>query len=152
MVSMLAGFVLLANGLAAGVLVGTLLGGWPLLQTLTADGYVRTHAFFASRFDPFMPACLLGTGLGDIVLAVFTPAAPAALHGIAAAMTAATVAISLAKNVPINKQMLALDPDRLPAGLDLGRVRARWGRWNRIRTWLAALALVANCAAVALLI
>ena len=152
MVSVLAGFVLLANGLAAGVLVGTLLGGWPLLLTLPADGYVRTHAFFATRFDPFMPACLLVTGLGDIVLAVTTPAGPATLYGIAAAMAAGTVAISLIKNVPINKQVLALDSDRLPADFDLSHTRRRWGRWNRIRTWLAALALVANCAAVAVLI
>jgi uncharacterized membrane protein len=137
--------VLLLNGLAAGVLVGTQLGGFPLLAALPADRYVHAH--------PFMPACLVGTVVGDVLLAALAPgAAPRALHAVAAALAASTVVVSLTKNVPINKWVQALDPDRLPADFARHDRRFEWGMWNKVRSWLVVLALVANCAALGLLL
>jgi len=146
----LAPLVLVVNGLAAGVLVGTQLGGWPLLQALPPGRYVHAHAFFATRYDPFMPACLLATITGDVVLALADGDARAAraLYVVAALAAAATVTISLIKNVPVNRWIRQLDPDRLPPDFTRQDPRPAWGRWNRIRTWLAVCALIANGAAL----
>jgi uncharacterized membrane protein len=149
--SVLTALVLLANGLSAGVLVGTQLGGWPLLVALPPDRYVHAHAFFSTRYDPFMPICLVTTVLGDAALAVFGSAAPVrAAQAVAAVLALVVAVISVTKNVPVNKWIRTVDPDRLPADFAARDPRPSWGRWNRMRSVLAVLALVANCAAVVL--
>nr|AHX24705.1 monooxygenase [uncultured bacterium] len=141
--------VLLCNGLAAGVLAGTLLGGWPLLDTLSAREYVHAHAFFSTRYDPFMPACLFGTVLGDGLLAGFgDQAASRALFALAGACALVTVLISLTKNVPINRWVRELDPEDLPEDFGARDPRRYWGKWNRTRAGLAVAALLANCVAL----
>ncbi|WP_414170149.1 anthrone oxygenase family protein [Streptoverticillium reticulum] len=145
--------VVLANGLAAGVLTGTLLGGWPLLAALPPDRYVHAHAFFATRYDPFMPACMITTVLGDGALtAARTDAAPRALFLAGGVLALAAVVVSVTANVPVNKWVRTLDPDNLPADFDRMDPRPRWGAWNRRRAALTALALLANCTALALLL
>ncbi|AGL16616.1 DUF1772 domain-containing protein [Actinoplanes sp. N902-109] len=151
--SVVVALVLLANGLAAGVLTGTQLGGWPLLAALPPDRYVHAHAFFSTRYDPFMPACLLATVAGDIVLAFWSDPAPArVLYLLGAVLAAGTVAISLTKNVPVNRWVRTLDPDRLPDDFASRDPRRSWGGWNRIRTALSVFALLINCAAVTVLL
>ncbi|MGH4024648.1 MAG: anthrone oxygenase family protein [Pseudonocardiaceae bacterium] len=153
MLQILVPLVVFANGLAAGVLVGTQLGGWPLLAALPPQRYVQAHAFFSTRYDPFMPICLLGTVLGDLLLLLPAPGGAArTLLAVAAGCAAGTVAISIGKNVPVNRWVRALDPDRLPDDFAAQDPRRRWGAWNRTRTWLAVLALLANCAALATLL
>lgn len=143
--------VLLANGLAAGVLTGTVLGGVPLLQALPTDRYVHAHAFFAGRYDPFMPLCLLGTAVGDTVLALrVTEPTARALLAVAAVTAVAVITVSVTRNVPINRWVKSLDPEALPA--DFTDPRPRWAHWNRVRTALAVLALTANVSAVAVLL
>ncbi|WP_241485147.1 DUF1772 domain-containing protein [Nocardiopsis potens] len=145
--------VLLANGLGAGVLINTQLGGMAYLDALPADRYVHAHAFYSTRYDPFMPVCICATALGSALLAaVGGPPAAQALHGLAALLALATITVSVTKNVPVNKWIQSLDPDRLPE--DFGRLDPRrpWGMWNRVRAWLLTAALAANCAAVPLLI
>ncbi|HJP80314.1 MAG TPA: DUF1772 domain-containing protein [Pseudonocardiaceae bacterium] len=151
--SVLVPLVLLLNGLAAGVLVGAQLGGFPLMVDLPPGQYVHAHAFFATRYDPFMPACLLGTVLGDLVLA-FAPAEGAvrALHVIGAVFAALTVVVSVTKNVPINRWVRSLDPENLPADFERLDRRHEWGAWNARRGGLAVLALLVNCVAAGLLI
>ncbi|MEC3952022.1 anthrone oxygenase family protein [Nocardia sp. CDC153] len=142
--------VVLANGIAAGVLVGTLLGGFPLMRALPADRYVQAHAFFSTRYDPFMPACLLLTMLGDVLAVAVAPStAAAALAGVGAAAAAGTVVISLSKNVPLNKWVQTVDPAAPPA--DWRDRRDVWGMWNRRRGLLVVIALVVNCAVIATL-
>ncbi|MEV6599725.1 DUF1772 domain-containing protein [Actinoplanes sp. NPDC051346] len=151
LVAVLLPLVLLANGLAAGVLLGTQLGGFPLMAALPLDRYVHAHAFFSTRYDPFMPICLMTTALGGVVLAVAAPTPGAwAPHLVGAALAGGTVYISLTKNVPINRWVRELDPDHLPSGFDYAGRRRVWGRWNSLRSWLTVAALVVNCAAVAL--
>jgi uncharacterized membrane protein len=60
--------------------------------------------------------------------------------------------VSIVKNVPVNKWMRTLDPDRLPTDFDDRDPRRYWGFWNRVRSFLAVTALVANCAALALVL
>lgn len=141
--------VLLANGLSAGVLTGTQLGGWPLLESLPADRYVQAHAFFSTRYDPFMPACLGVTVIGDAVLTALGEVGWARiLFAIAGLLALATVAVSLVKNVPVNKWVRALDPANLPADFTVRDPRRRWGGWNKARTALTTLALLVNCLAL----
>ena len=140
--------VLLVNGLAAGVLVGTELGGFPLMAALPADRYVQAHAFFSTRYDPFMPACLVLTVLGDAVLAAVTSGGPSALHALAGIAALGTVVISLTKNVPLNKWVRTVDPRNPPD--DWQERRRRWGQWNRRRAVMVTLALALNCAALGL--
>ncbi|GAA3105062.1 DUF1772 domain-containing protein [Nonomuraea salmonea] len=143
--------VLLANGLAAGVLLGTQMGGWPLLDSLPPDRYVHAHAFFSTRFDPFMPACLLLTTVGDLALALLVDGPVArVLYLVAAALCLGTIAISVTKNVPVNRWVRTLDPDHLPDDFAQRDPRRQWGSWNRVRTALSTLALIVNCALVGL--
>lgn len=150
LVTVLVPLVLLANGLAAGVLVGTQLGGWPLLVSLPPQRYVHAHAFFATRYDPFMPICFVATVAGDVALAVTT--GPRVLFVIAAVCLACAITVSLTKNVPVNKWVRSLDPDDLPADFADRDPRRHWGTWNTTRAVLAVAGLLANCLALALLL
>ncbi|GAA2637526.1 hypothetical protein GCM10010399_83410 [Dactylosporangium fulvum] len=156
MLTVLAPLVLLASGLAGGVLVGAQLGGYPLLASLPPAQYVHAHAFFATRYDPFMPICLLGTVAGDLALAVTVgESGPRAGFAVGALLAACTVAVSVTKNVPINRWVRGLQEraEQLAASpAELFERRQRWGRWNSVRCCLAVLALAANCFALALVL
>ncbi|GHF22119.1 anthrone oxygenase family protein [Streptomyces morookaense] len=153
MLALLAPVALLLNGLAAGVLFGTQLGGFPYLASLPADRYVHAHAFFGTRYDPAMPVCLLGTIGCDTALAFLAPE-PAARAGfaVAALLGAATAVISVTRNVPVNRWMRTLDPDDLPADFAARDPRRAWGAWNRRRSVLTISALAVNCAALGVLL
>jgi uncharacterized membrane protein len=144
---------LLASGLGAGGLAIAALGGAPLLLALPVRSYVPVHMFLAKRFDPFMPACLILTVICDGVLA-FLPGSPIRqVLGAGGAVAAlATVAVSVTKNVPINRWVTELDPERLPDNWDQVDPRRRWRNWNLVRTWTACLALAFNVVAVGVLL
>ena len=146
-------FVLLASGMAAGVMMWTQLGGWPLLASLPPDRYVATHAFFARKYDPFMPTCFLITVAGGIALAVSTGQPTArTLFVVSSALAVISIGISLRKNVPVNRWLQTLDPDSLPVDFASVDPRRDWGLWNRIRAGLAILAFAANCGALVALL
>jgi uncharacterized membrane protein len=145
--------VIVVNGLAAGVLVGTQLGGWPLLVAMPPQHYVQAHAFLSTRYDPFMPACLVGAVLGDVLLTVLASSTGArVLFALAAVFAASTVTISIVKNVPVNRWIRTMDPNRLPDDFADHDPRPSWGSWNQARAGLAVLALLINCAALATLL
>ncbi|MFE9253826.1 anthrone oxygenase family protein [Streptomyces sp. NPDC006879] len=153
MLTYLAPLLLLMNGLAAGVLFGTQLGGFPYLATLPHDRYVSAHAFFGTRYDPAMPICLVGTLLLDAVLAITTASTGArALFAAGALLAAITAVISVTKNVPVNRWMRTLDPENLPADFAARDPRPSWGAWNRRRSWLTIAALGVNCTALGFLL
>lgn len=150
MLGFLVPIVLLASGLAAGVLLSTQLGGWPLLRSLPADRYVHAHAFFSTRYDPWMPICLVLTLAGDAALAVVTENGPSrVLFAVAAVLSLCTGAISLTKNVPVNKLVRTFEPEDLPADFPERDPRPGWGAWNRRRSVLGMLAFLLNCTALA---
>lgn len=153
MLTFIAPLVLLLNGLAAGVLFGTQLGGFPYLASLPADRYVNAHAFFGTRYDPAMPICLVGTIACDVALAIGAPVAGArTLFAVAALLALVTAAISVIKNVPVNRWMRTLDPDNLPGDFAERDPRKVWGAWNRRRSWLTIAALALNCTALGFLL
>ncbi|MFI9340496.1 DUF1772 domain-containing protein [Streptomyces sp. NPDC052773] len=151
MLNLVTPLLLLCNGLAAGVLFGTQLGGFPYLASLPTDRYVHAHAFFGQRYDPAMPICLVATVVLDAVLAVGTAdAAARTLFAVAGVLAAATALISVTKNAPVNRWMRTIDPDNLPR--DFRDPRREWGAWNQRRSVLTIVALVANCAALGFLL
>ena len=144
---------LLTGGLAAGALVMSALGGAPLLLALPVDNYVPVHKFLVTRFDPFMPACLITALLCDIGLAVTNPTTVTRIvAGVFAAVYLCVVYVSVTKNVPINKWVATLDPDNLPADWESVDPRKRWRDWNLVRTSFATLGLAGNVLLVGILL
>jgi len=138
---------LLANGLAAGVMVGTAIGTAPLALALPYDRYVQLIQYMWPRYDPFMPIT------NGVALAACTALAALAPHGSArplygagAVLLAVLMVISVAKNVPINKYVMSLDPRHQPADWARRDPRARWRNWNLLRTALAVSAFAASLA------
>ncbi|MEV5329741.1 DUF1772 domain-containing protein [Nonomuraea fastidiosa] len=144
---------LLAGGLAAGALCLSALGGAPMLVALPVHQYVNVHKFLVTRFDPFMPICLLVALLADATIAVLAPGdLVRALAVTGALLYAGVITVSLTKNVPINRWIAALDPADLPADWHSVDPRARWRSWNMVRTCLAVTALVAGVSMVGVLL
>jgi hypothetical protein len=144
---------LLAGGLAAGVLVGTVLGGVPLFRSLPADRYVEVHQFLARRYEPFQPICLAVTFLADAALAVaVTAPVPRLLVGMAVVLTGAAMTISLTRNVPLKRWVLSLDPRALPSDWHEHDPRRTWATWNLARTALVVAVLGLNAATAGILL
>lgn len=149
MIQILLPVAVLCSGLAAGGLMISALGGAPLLLSLPVDRYIVTHQFLVTRFDPFMPVNMCTALLMDLGLALVGPSAAArALAGAGCVMLAGAMAVSLTKNVPINRWILAIDPDRVPSGWDRIDPRVRWRNWNLVRTALVCASLLSNVAIV----
>ena len=144
--------VLVANGLAAGVLLWTAVGGVPLTLRMPPDEYVRVAQFWGKRFEPLQPICIGLTCVADVALAAVAAGPARLLFGLGAAATVSVIAISVTRNVPIKRWVASLDASALPADWERRDPRRRWAAWNLNRTVLAMLALVVNSAAVALLI
>ena len=150
MVAILAPLVLVTIGLSAGVLMGTVLGGAPLLMVLPTERYVHAHGFFATRYDPFMPVCLISTLVLDVLLAVLAKGSAAPVFAVAGLLAGSVATISLIKNAPVNRRMAKLDPERLPE--DFQDPRESWVAWNKIRTVVAVGSLLGNVVAIGLLL
>jgi hypothetical protein len=152
-IRLLVPIALAANGLAAGVLLWSAIGGVPLLLSLPADRYVRVHQFWATRFEPFQPICILTTALADSVLSFVVPAGPARLLMATAALAAfATAGVSTLRSVPLKRLVMSVDPDALPADWPDRDPRRSWANANLIRTALTVMAFAANVSAVSLLL
>jgi uncharacterized membrane protein len=153
MLNVLLPLALICSGFAAGGLMIASLGGAPLLCSLPTDRYIPIHQFLVTRFDPFMPISMTSALLLDFAMAVIAPVpASRVLAGTAGLLLLGAMVVSLVKNVPINRWVATLDPDRVPA--DWARIdpRIRWRNWNVVRTVLAVSALFVNTGVVAVLL
>lgn len=140
---------LVGTGMAAGGLMITVLGGVPLLLRLPTDQYVPVHQFLVTRFDPFMPICMITSLLADLVLAVVLDEPVSRIgFGVAGVLLLGAMVVSLTKNVPINRWLKTLDPDRLPENFEQINPRVRWGRWNSLRTVFVVVALALSAIAL----
>lgn len=153
MTAVLVVVVLLGNGLTSGVMLSTVIGIVPMTHAQSYDRYVETIQFLWPRYDPFMPITHLLTIAADIALVFAAPDQGArALFGAAGAVLVVVMAISVIKNVPINRYVMSLDPADRPAGWEQADPRVRWRNWNLLRTSLALAGLAVNAAAVTALI
>ncbi|WP_306212595.1 DUF1772 domain-containing protein [Actinoplanes sp. RD1] len=139
------------NGLGAGVMLSTVIGIVPLTLALPYDRYVHTIQFLWPRYDPFMPITHGITLLADLALVLVSEGPARWLFAVAAGLLAVVMAISVVKNVPVNRYVMALDPRQQPPDWSRVDPRRRWRAWNLLRTCLAVLALVANAAGAAAL-
>jgi uncharacterized membrane protein len=140
------------NGVAAGIMLSTVIGIVPMMLTMPYQRYVQTVRFLWPRYDPLMPI-LNGTALVLVVvsaaLAGRAPSRPAFV--VAAVLLATVVTISITKNVPVNRFVSGLDPGEQPGDWSRLDPRARWRTWNLVRTALALLAFTSTVTATALL-
>ncbi|TYB60716.1 DUF1772 domain-containing protein [Nonomuraea sp. PA05] len=144
---------LVGNGLAAGIMLSTVIGVVPWMLVQPYDKYVSATRFLWSRYDPFMPIVNALTCVLDVVLIFVAPtAASRALFAVAAGLLLVVMTISVVKNVPINRYVTSLDPDVRPDDWERRDPRLRWRSWNLIRTALALLAFAVNAAAATTLI
>lgn len=145
--------VLAGNGIAAGVMLSTVIGIVPLILVLPYDRYVQTIQFMWPRYDPFMPIAHGLTLLLDFVLVGMVDA-PAARWSFAAGgvLLVIVMAISLVKNVPVNRYVMSLDPHAQPSDWQQRDPRRAWASWNLLRTSLALVALALNGAGAAALL
>jgi uncharacterized membrane protein len=157
MIAVLIPIALLANGIAAGVMLGNAIGPAALALELPYDRYVDLIKYMWHRYDPFVPILNVLTLALDITIALVVPAgrgasAAAGLYGAGAALVAVLMAISVAKNVPINRYVTGLDPFSQPADWAARDPRAAWKKWNDIRVALVLTALGAALVGAAVLL
>jgi uncharacterized membrane protein len=137
-----------ANGVAAGIMLSTVIGIVPMMQVLPYGRYVQTVQFLRPRFDPVMPITNGSALVLDVALAAVSGGAAArAAFGLAAALLGSAMAVSIIKNVPINRYIMSLDSGRQPDDWTRLDPRSGWRRWNLIRTALATAAFVTNIVA-----
>lgn len=150
--SLLAPLATAFNGVAAGIMLSTVIGIVPMMISQPYQGYVRMVKFMWPRYDPLMPALNGGALVLGIASAALAGSSPARVPLIvAAALLASVMAISITRNVPVNRFVSGLDPDAQPDDWARLDPRRRWRSWNTFRTALALCAFAANVTAVGLL-
>jgi len=134
--------VVFVAALATGGLMVNWIGLGRAMSRLSASTYVEFHQASNHTFQPYMPIVVVGALLGGIVLAMLSPG----IHslsgklGIAGSVCYAVVlAISLTKDVPINKLVARWSVQSPPDDWTL--FRARWVRFHIVRTLFSLPAL-----------
>jgi len=134
--------VVFVAALATGGLMVNWIGLGRAMSRLSASTYVEFHQASNHTFQPYMPIVVVGALLGGIVLAMLSPG----IHslsgklGIAGSVCYALVlAISLTKDVPINKLVARWSVQSPPDDWTL--FRARWVRFHIVRTLFSLPAL-----------
>jgi uncharacterized membrane protein len=135
------------NGVAAGIMLSTVIGIVPMMRALPYPGYVRMVQFMRPRYDPIMPLSNGSALLIDVAL-IASGQRAAGPHIAAAVLLAVVITISVSKNVPVNRYLMSLDPDDQPKDWTDIDPRKRWQRWNNIRTGCAVLACLCNAVAL----
>ncbi|MEV0381380.1 DUF1772 domain-containing protein [Nonomuraea sp. NPDC050643] len=143
---------LAGGGLAAGGLMIASLGGAPLLERLPREQYIPVHQFLVTRFDPFMPICMVIATVCDLVLVFTAPGVARIPLLVALTALAGAIYVSLGKNVPINRFVAGLDPQAPPENWAAVDPRVRWRNWNLLRTVFAVTALAGNAVAAAVVL
>lgn len=149
MIEVLGVVVLLGSGTTMGVFFAVAVSVAPALFTMAPDRYVETHQLLGKGYHPAMPVITNITMFAGLALAALTDGSVVrTLFLVAAIAVIGIQAVSHLGNVPINRAMAVYAG--VPDGGEWFDPRPRWWFWHRIRTALAAIALIANSLAVAL--
>ena len=134
--------VLFFAALATGGLMVNWIGLGRAMSRLSVSTYVEFHQATNFTFDPYMPIVVVGALFGGIVLAI----SARAIHSLSGELAiagsvcyAAIIAIALAKNVRINKQVARWSVRSPPNDWTL--IRASWVRFHIVRTLFSLPAL-----------
>jgi uncharacterized membrane protein len=149
LIAVLALLTVLTSGIAAGGLVNVLIVQVPTLRALTPDGYVTVKQILhvnTKRYLPWLFRACLPPGIALVVLRTDPLGRALAIGGVVHVIIVAVVSERF--NQPLNRKIQSWSPTAPPAELDA--VRARWAKFNVIRTINAAIALglFAACAAL----
>jgi hypothetical protein len=153
MVEFLVPIALLSAGVASGVMLSTVIGIYPYLDRMPYRGYVSAVRFLWPRYDPAMPILNSVAMLTCGGLAAFThDAAARVAFAVACGLLVLLMAISVSKNVPINRYVVGLDPGAEPDDWAQQDPRARWQWWNTLRTAIGLVSLVSSALGAGLLL
>jgi len=136
---------LLGSGVTAGVLFAVALSVLPALQAMPAERYVYAHQLIGKHWDPVMPIIVLSSAVANGVLALVAAPLMSYVDALAGVLLLGVSVVSHFCNVPLNRTVKGLDPERIPP--DWRDPRPVWRRWHLLRTTLALAALAANAAA-----
>ena len=127
--------------LLAGILTGNEFGGWvavhPALNTLPPPSRLLAEQAVYRRYGRIMPVLMTATlaAAGPTLARLPHPSAAYHLCMGSAACYAAMLTITLTRNVPINRELLAL-PNTPDGHAELTRLRTRWDRLHTARNIL----------------
>jgi hypothetical protein len=130
-----------ANLFITGALTGNEFGSWaalhPALRELPHQAHVRSEQAVTRRYGKMMPALMTGALVSFVpVLSLSTDRRRSLLIGLAGMVCYPTMlAITLTRNLPINRRTLELNPDTTPREEFL-ELRARWDRLYTARNAL----------------
>ena len=133
--------------LLAGILTGNEFGGWaaahPALSPLPPSARLLAEQAVYRRYGRVMPVLMTATlaAAGPTLARLPHPSAAYRVSMGSAACYAGMLAITLTRNVPINRELLAL-PDTPDGHAELARLRARWDRLHTARNILNLVGLV----------
>jgi uncharacterized membrane protein len=130
-------FTLLAAGFTASAEASSHFFVHPVIRRLPAEHHIRVEQGLLRTFGRVMPLLMPATVALSAAYALVGPAQPGTvgiLRWVAAILFAAAVAVTLAVNVPINRQTAQWDPLNPPG--DWQRLRTRWERFQNVRSIL----------------
>lgn len=133
------------SGIIAGIYVRDNISS-PGVQRLPADHYARYHQELDRDFAramPFVGTAALLAGIATVATA--EDGRSRAFAGIALGCGIAEVALTVTRNVPLNKQIQSWSAESPPA--DWATVRDRWMVGHRLRTGLSLAGLGCQIAA-----
>jgi uncharacterized membrane protein len=133
--------VVFGSGITAGLLFCVAFTIVPAFAGMTAESYVRLHKQLGRNVDRVMPFVVMGSMVGDIVLAAVAPRGWLLFASAAVALLGVS-AISHLCNLPINKDVRSLAGKPIPR--DWKDPRPRWRGWNLWRTGFSFAALALN--------
>ncbi len=132
----------LLNVLAAGVLTGNELGSkltaHPALEALPPQAHIAAEQALTRRYGRVMPFAMSGTLASFLpVLAMDPPPGSlrSRLNVAGMGCYAAMLGLTLTRNLPINAQLLAMDPEATDYE-DFQALRTRWERLHTVRNVL----------------
>lgn len=133
------------NGIIAGIHIGSVLPETGV-RRFTAREYVRYHQELDKEMARAMPV------VGNVALAAGIAAIVAGRNGrerrlasVALACGVAEVALTITKNVPLNREVQTWDADNPPE--QWANVRDRWMEGHRVRTVLSLVGFACSVAA-----
>lgn len=151
------GLIALAgSAITIGVLLSVAVSLVPVFLSLSPSRYVQVHKVAGRYFDRFMPPAVVLTTITDVLAATRARPPSQVVFALAAVFLLGVSLVSQFGNVPINKVVKAVSLDSLPQdGLTQDGLPGSWqdprGRWRQFHLWrtsFAAMALVANVAAL----
>jgi len=140
--------VMLTSGLIAGVFFDVALAMLPAFMGMTPGRFIYTNNTIGKGYHPTMPIVCSTTVVVNLTLFLLTDGPHRYLFLIATLLVAGTMVVSEFGNMRINRVLLKIDPENVPAGWQ--DPRARWRAYHLIRTALAVLAVAVNGIAVVL--